>query len=82
MIANFKNDKIYSDIYIGDVNEEESGYRIPGEIKEFFRVAFLKPLRDTKNQMIARRNSRLSQILSNIDDELLKDSDQNELKKF
>ena len=81
MIANLKNDKIYSDVYIGDLDEEE-GYRIPGEIKEFFRVAFLKPLRDAENQMIAKKNSRLSQILLNIDSDILKDSEQNELKKI
>lgn len=81
MIANFKNDRIYSDIYIGDI-EGESGYRVAGEIKEFLKVAFLKPLRDAENQMVAKKNSRLSQVLLNIDNEILKDSDQNELKKI
>ena len=32
--------------------------------------------------MIAKKNSRLSQILLNIDNEILKDTDQNELKKI
>lgn len=81
MIANYKNDKIYSDVYIGDI-DDENGYRIPGEIKEFLRVAFLKPLRDAENQMVAKKNSRLSQILLNIDNEILKDSEENELKKI
>lgn len=82
MIANFKNDRIYSDTFIGNINDEEIGYRIPGEIKEFFRVAFLKPLRDAESQMVAKRNSRLSQILSNIDNDILNDSDDNSLKKI
>lgn len=81
MVANVKNDRIYSDTYIGDI-EGDTGYRIPGEIKESLRVAFLKPLRDAENQMIAKKSSRLSQILLNIDDEILKDSDENELKKI
>lgn len=81
MDANFKNDKIYSDVYIGDIDDDH-GYRIPGEIKEFLKVAFLKPLRDAENQMIAKKNSRLSQILLSIDHELLKDSEQNELRNI
>ena len=32
--------------------------------------------------MVAKKNSRLSQVLLNIDNEILKDSDQNELKKI
>lgn len=81
MVANYKNEKIYSDIYIGDI-EEENGYRVPGEIKEFLKVVFLKPLRDAGNQMVAKKNSRLSQILLNIDNEILKDTEHNALKKI
>ena len=81
MVANHKNDKIYSDIYIGDI-DGENGYRVPGEIKEFLKVAFLKPLRDAENQMVAKKNSRLSQILLSVDNEILRDSDENELKKI
>lgn len=81
MVANYKNDKIYSDIYIGDI-DGENGYRVPGEIKEFLKVAFLKPLRDAENQMVAKKNSRLSQILLSVDNEILRDSDENELKKI
>ena len=81
MVANYKNDKIYSDIYISDI-DGENGYRVPGEIKEFLKVAFLKPLRDAENQMVAKKNSRLSQILLSVDNEILRDSDENELKKI
>lgn len=81
MVANIKNGKIYNDTYIGDI-EGDIGYRIPGEIKEYLRIAFLKPLRDAENQMIAKKNSRLSQILLNIDDKMLEDNDENELKKI
>lgn len=81
MVANYKNDKIYSDIYISDI-DGENGYRVSGEIKEFLKVAFLKPLRDAENQMVAKKNSRLSQILLSVDNEILRDSDENELKKI
>lgn len=81
MVANIKNGKIYNDTYIGDI-EGDIGYRIPGEIKEYLRIAFLKPLRDAENQMIAKKNSRLSQILLNIEDKMLEDNDENELKKI
>lgn len=81
MVANRKDNRIYTDTYIGDVKGEYA-QRIPGEIKDYFRVAFLKPLRDAENQMIAKKSSRLSQILSSIDVELFKDSNENELKKI
>ena len=81
MEANFKNNKIYNDVYIGDFTDD-NGYRIPGEIKELLKVAFLKPLRDAENQMVAKRGSRLSQILLSIDHEILKDNEDNKLKNI
>lgn len=81
MEANFKNNKIYNDVYIGDFTDD-NGYRIPGEIKELLKVAFLKPLRDAENQMVAKRGSRLSQILLSIDHEILNDNEDNKLKKI
>ena len=81
MEANFKNNKIYNDVYIGDFTDD-NGYRIPGEIKELLKVAFLKPLRDAENQMVAKRGSRLSQILLSIDHEILNDNEDNKLKNI
>jgi putative ATP-dependent endonuclease of OLD family len=42
---------------------DEEGYLIPAEAKEYLKVTYLKPLRDAENELIAKRNSRLSQIL-------------------
>jgi hypothetical protein len=81
MEANFKNNKIYNDVYIGDFTDN-NGYRIPGEIKELLKVAFLKPLRDAENQMVAKKGSRLSQILLSIDHEILNDNEDNKLKNI
>lgn len=80
-IAKYKDNKIFFDTFIGDI-KDDIGYRIPGEIKEFFKVVFLKPLRDAENQMIARKNSRLAQILLNFDSDILKDDENNELVKI
>ena len=80
-IAKYKDNKIFFDTFIGDI-KDDIGYRIPGEIKEFFKVVFLKPLRDAENQMIAKKNSRLAQILLNFDSDILKDDENNELVKI
>lgn len=77
-IAKYKDNKIFFDTFIGDI-KDDIGYRIPGEIKEFFKVVFLKPLRDAENQMVAKKNSRLAQILLNFDSDILKDDENNEL---
>ena len=45
-------------------------------------MVFLKPLRDAENQMIAKKNSRLAQILLNFDSDILKDDENNELVKI
>lgn len=81
LIARYENKRIYYDIYVGDF-EGEIGIRIPAEIKDYFRTVFLKPLRDAETQMIAKKNSRLSQILMNFDSELLEDKEENELIKI
>lgn len=80
-IAKYKDNKIFLDTFIGDI-KDDIGYRIPGEIKEFFKVVFLKPLRDAENQMVAKKNSRLAQILLNFDSDILKDDENNELVKI
>lgn len=80
-IAKYKDNKIFFDTFIGDI-KDDTGYRIPGEIKEFFKVVFLKPLRDAENQMVAKKNSRLAQILLNFDSDILKDDENNELVKI
>lgn len=42
-----------------------NGNTIEGEIREFLRTTYLKPLRDARTEMSAGRGSRLSQILFN-----------------
>jgi len=39
------------------------GYLLTAEAKEYLKATYLKPLRDAENELIAKRNSRLSQIL-------------------
>ena len=39
------------------------GYLLKAEAKEYLKATYLKPLRDAENELVAKRNSRLSQIL-------------------
>jgi putative ATP-dependent endonuclease of OLD family len=56
-----KVDKILpSDVRAG---VDDEGYLLTAEAKEYLKVTYLKPLRDAENELIAKRNSRLSQIL-------------------
>ncbi|RXJ51222.1 ATP-dependent nuclease [Gelidibacter gilvus] len=42
---------------------DDDGYLLTAESKEYLKATYLKPLRDAENELIAKRNSRLSQIL-------------------
>ena len=42
---------------------DEIGYQLNAEAREYLKVTYLKPLRDVQNELVPRRNSRLSQIL-------------------
>jgi len=42
---------------------DDDGYLLTAEAKEYLKITYLKPLRDAENELIAKRNSRLSQIL-------------------
>ena len=42
---------------------DDVGYQLTAEAKEYLKATYLKPLRDAENELIAKRNSRLSQIL-------------------
>ena len=67
------DDKILpSDVKAGADNE---GYLLTAEAKEYLKATYLKPLRDAENELIAKRNSRLSQIL--ISDEAFKGNEKN-----
>lgn len=45
----------------------EDGIPIHSDAREFLKVTYLRPLRDAKAELIPRKNSRLSQILSGHD---------------
>ena len=56
-----KGDRILpSDIKAG---VDEDGYQLTAEAREYLKATYLKPLRDAENDLIAKKNSRLSQIL-------------------
>lgn len=42
---------------------DEDGYQLTAEAREYLKATYLKPLRDAENELVAKRNSRLSQIL-------------------
>lgn len=70
-----QENKIFpSDIKAG---VDDDGYLLTAEAKEYLKVTYLKPLRDAQNELIAKRNSRLSQIL--LGDKTFTASDDNEL---
>jgi putative ATP-dependent endonuclease of the OLD family len=63
-----KGDKILpSDVKAG---VDGDGYQLTAEAREYLKATYLKPLRDAENELIAKKNSRLSQIL--IGDEAFK----------
>lgn len=54
--------KIYYDVKAGT---SESGVMLNSEARSRIKATYLKPLRDANNELAPRKNSRLSQILSN-----------------
>ena len=50
---------ISTDIKAGSTNE---GTILTSEARDFLKVTYLKPLRDAKNELIPKKNSRLAQI--------------------
>lgn len=73
-----KDDKIFpTDIKAGADNE---GYSLTAEAREYLKITYLKPLRDAENELISKRNSRLSQIL--LGDTIFKDTDHTLVNDF
>lgn len=67
------NNKINpSDVKAGSDSE---GYMLTAEAKEYLKTTYLKPLRDAENELVSKRNSRLSQIL--LGDPTFKNKNQN-----
>lgn len=69
-----RNDKKInpSDVKAGADSE---GYLLTAEAKEYLKTTYLRPLRDAENELISKRNSRLSQIL--LGDPTFKNKDKN-----
>ncbi len=68
-----KNNKIQpTDVKAG---ADDDGYLLTAEAKEYLKATYLKPLRDAENELIAKRNSRLSQIL--LGDDAFKGKEEN-----
>lgn len=44
---------------------DEDGKTLTAEAREYLKVTYLKPLRDADNELVSKKNSRLSQILIN-----------------
>lgn len=60
---------------------DDEGYLLTAEAREYLKCTFLKPLRDAENELVAKKNSRLSQIL--LGDTAFKDKgDDHELVKI
>lgn len=58
----------------------DDGYLLTAEAKEYLKTTYLKPLRDAENELVAKRNSRLSQIL--LGDEAFKGNNNELLQIF
>lgn len=52
-------------IFASDVKAgvDDEGYQLFAEAREYLKSTYLKPLRDAENELVSKRNSRLSQIL-------------------
>jgi putative ATP-dependent endonuclease of OLD family len=61
---------------------DDDGYQLNAEAREYLKATYLKPLRDAESELVAKKNSRLSQIL--IGDAAFKDktSDHDLVKIF
>jgi putative ATP-dependent endonuclease of OLD family len=55
------NEYLHYDIRAG---ADDEGHLLAGEARDYLRATYLKPLRDAKSELVPKRNSRLSQILS------------------
>ena len=52
---------------------DTEGYSLTAEAREYLKATYLRPLRDAENELISKRNSRLSQIL--LGDDIFKEKD-------
>ena len=52
---------------------DTEGYSLTAEAREYLKATYLRPLRDAENELISKRNSRLSQIL--LGDDIFKEKE-------
>jgi len=57
------NEHLHYDVRAG---ADDEGHLFRGEVRDYLRTTYLKPLRDAKSELVPRRNSRLAQILSGL----------------
>ncbi|MGD0573414.1 MAG: AAA family ATPase [Sedimentisphaerales bacterium] len=55
------NERLHYDVRAG---ADDDGALFTAEARDYLRTTYLKPLRDAKSELVPKRNSRLSQILS------------------
>lgn len=65
LILDVKKNLLTNQIFPYEVRAgaDADGRQLSPEAKEYLKVTYLKPLRDAKEELVARKNSRLSQIL-------------------
>lgn len=65
LILDVKRNPLSGQILPYDVRAgaDVDGKQLSPEAKEYLKVTYLKPLRDAEDELVARKNSRLSQIL-------------------
>lgn len=63
---NYDVKRSYNRILPADIKAgvDDEGYLLTSEAKEYLKITYLKPLRDAENELIAKKNSRLSHILA------------------
>ncbi len=59
---------------------DDDGYLLDASAKEYLKITYLKPLRDAESELVAKKGSRLSQIL--IGHEAFKNSDEHHLTQL
>lgn len=60
---------------------DDQGSQLDAGAREYLKTTYLRPLRDAQNELMPRKNSRLSQILSGHDVFLKKDNAQHPLEE-
>jgi putative ATP-dependent endonuclease of OLD family len=57
------NELFHYDVRAG---ADDEGHRLDAEARDYLLTTYLRPLRDAKTELVPKRNSRLSQILSGL----------------